>query len=61
MDRTAVGFPCPECGSDREASILYMDNADGYLSLHCMSCEAIWHEAPSEERGRDDQEGTIAH
>ena len=39
----AVGFPCPTCGSDREASILHMEKS-GAVVLLCMTCERRWGE-----------------
>jgi uncharacterized Zn finger protein len=48
MSREAVGFPCPECGSDGTHEITTFIEVDHFV-LHCRTCEATWPVSVNEE------------
>lgn len=49
--RIASGFPCPECGSQGEHTILSIQAMT--YQLHCLTCEATWWVHPGEEPRAD--------
>jgi DNA-directed RNA polymerase subunit M/transcription elongation factor TFIIS len=42
----ALGFTCPECGSDGEHTLMAMWQEEDtmFFTLHCRSCEHTWTE-----------------
>jgi len=46
---TAVGYPCPECGSQGPHYVMRMTKLGG-MRLHCMQCEKTWQATEGREQ-----------